>query len=97
MTWSPFLLNRILFETYSPINTLRGAVAVVSAVFGDMFPKAQHSWNSVHIYCFRLAFGQRRRKIRLSTSSRNGLTRERLEVLGLVEGDDACVARVVYV
>ena len=33
---------------------------------------------------------QRSRKIRLSTSSLNGLTRERLEVLGLVAGDDAC-------
>ena len=39
MTWSPFLLNHILFETYSPINTLRGAVAAVSAVFGDVYGK----------------------------------------------------------
>ena len=36
---------------------------------------------------------QRSRKIRLSTSSRNGHIRERLEVLRLVGGDDACVAR----
>ena len=40
---------------------------------------------------------QRSWKIRLSTSSRNGHTRERLEVLRLVGGDDACVARVVSV
>ena len=39
--------------------------------------------------------GQRSRRIHLSTSSRNGHTRERLEVLRLVAGDDACETWVV--
>ena len=42
------------------------------------------------LYVEHLAKGVRR--IRLSTSSRNGQIRERLEVLRLVGGDDACVS-----
>ena len=43
--------------------------------------------------CFLHSIGQSLRRIRLSTSPRNGLTRERLEVLRLVGGGDACAEK----
>ena len=66
-------------------------------VFGNILRNTGLSSDSGHINWLSAAFGQRSRKIRSSTSTRNRLSCERLEVLDLVAGDDACVAKVVDV
>ena len=51
--------------------------------------------SAVTSFCRRSELAKVTRKIRLSTSLRNRLSCEQLEVLGLVAGDDACVAKLV--
>ena len=76
--------------------TLRETVHIATAVIWQIIQLQTFKEQRAHIP-LSPRIGQRSRRIRLSTSPRNGLFRERLEVLRLVEGDDACVARVVYV
>ena len=66
-------------------------------VFGNILRNTGLSSDSGHINWLSAAFGQRSRKIRSSTSTRNRLSCECLKVLNLVEGDDACATRIVAV
>ena len=68
-----------IFETYSPNNT----------PWQNTTKRITCNEQRAHLL-FTYSVKRRHRRIRLSTSPRNGHTRERLEVLRLVVGGGAC-------